>query len=108
MSRSIFLREASLAYVMALKAGEDFFVDDVQFLLAEIFDSTSFAVRRQTDDQLFKMMDDGIAYEIMPGVMASVGTRGTSHVAKVAIDAPRSIRIDPGVSYHSHGGHTRA
>jgi hypothetical protein len=72
-----------VAYVMTLKQGEDFYVNDVRFVLTEIVSSAAVKIQRDSDGKLFQM------------------------AASMAVSAHKSVSIDPGVSYRENGGHTK-
>ena len=87
-----------MAYVLTLKIGEAFFIDDVQFEVASILSSKSFVLRCCADDRLIAMAD-GQHQAIAPNASASVGNAGSISRAQVTIQAPKSVLIDPAVSY---------
>ena len=86
-----------MAYVMTLKQGEDFYVNDVRFVLTEIVSSAAVKIQRDSDGKLFQMAD-GEVHQIAPLTSAFVGTRGSTTAASMAVSAPKSVSIDPGVS----------
>ena len=92
---------------MMLSEGDDFYVNDLRFVVTEIVSPVAFKIRRESDGQLFVMEDDGRVQGIAPLTSAFVGTRGTKNQARVAVNAPKSVFIDPGVNYRAKGGHTR-
>ena len=54
-----------MAYVMTLKQGEDFYVNDVRFVLTEIVSSAAVKIQRDSDGKLFQMAD-GEVHQIAP------------------------------------------
>jgi hypothetical protein len=82
---------------LSLDQGDDFFVDDRQFVLEEVLEGTHFRIRR-FDDRVFDIVEDR-ATEVWPDVWVSSGERPQSLMARISIDAPRSIRIKRGDIY---------
>ena len=91
-------------YVMTLHAGADFYIDNVQFTVTKIQGPTAFTLVRNHDGKAVSMTDD-TPYKIAPSATAFVGLKGTTKVANVAIDAPRSVLIDPGTTYRKASRH---
>jgi hypothetical protein len=86
--------------VLELIPGEDFFVRDDGFELVEIHDEQACTIARARDGHRFRLSTDKKC-TIAVGVQAYVGTRGQLGLARVAIDAERSIRILRGNLYRA-------
>jgi sRNA-binding carbon storage regulator CsrA len=87
-----------MALILSMKAGEDFYVGDACVSVRRITSPTSFVLRRASDGAVFTV-DDKKAAEILPNVFVSAGHHAHEGTARVAIDAPRELRILRGVSY---------
>lgn len=81
-----------MALVLTLKAGEDFYVGDERVTVADITSLNEFILLRHKDLVSFTVVN-GPSIELFPGVKVSAGLRGQSDLARVAIEAPRSVRI---------------
>lgn len=92
-----------MALVLSLKAGEDFYVEDVRFLVTEVLPGAGFRIRREGTGRTFEVDADS-ATEILDDVFVSSGDRNNRAAASVAIDAPRSRRILRGEKYRSTPG----
>jgi sRNA-binding carbon storage regulator CsrA len=87
-----------MALVLGLPKGEQVAVsDNGYFEVIEIRSETEFVVKVHTYGKKFpcvnKIITDKKATEIFPNVMISCGLKGKMEVARVAIEAPRSIKI---------------
>jgi len=79
--------------VLTFHKGEDFFVDDAQFVVDEIVSNRSVAVRGE--DRSFEIFPDK-AIEILPGCRVSLSDRSEGGQARLSFDAPRSMKIATG------------
>ncbi len=88
-----------MALVFSLKKGQDFYVADEQFIVAGIHTSTSFALTH-VDSKTGKRTRYEIVelerVEVFPNVFVGAGEKPETMIARVAIDAPRSMRISRG------------
>lgn len=89
-----------------LSVGDDFFLDHTRVTLESIGTPTRFKIKvhGESMDQVFEINDQR-AIEIMPSVRASAGHKGTGHMVKIAIEAPRNIEINRGKIYRQRYGH---
>lgn len=76
----------------------DFYVDDTRVVVSEIYDQTSFELHIPETGARHRITDQ-YAVEILPGVMVSAGNMGSMLKARMAIDAPRHIKIYRGELY---------
>ena len=85
--------------VLSFKEDDEFYVGDKVFFVTEIAGPARFVI----EDEFGRRWDvtDERAVEIAPDVMASVGKNGSNHLARLVIDAPRSVPILRGELYGS-------
>ena len=81
-----------MALVLQLVPGEDFYIGDERYVLKQIMSETAFTIERERDRRAFHLVDDR-AVLLEADVYASVGTRGQRNLAKLCIEAPRSIAV---------------
>ena len=84
-----------MALVLSLRKGQDFYLDDVQVLVTRVDGLMHFQLMLASSGQSF-VITDAESVEIMPDVFVSAGDRPQRGIARVAIDAPREIRITRG------------
>lgn len=89
-----------MSLVLSMREGDDFYVANVRFVLREVHAETRFDLYLPSTKQLFKISEKE-AINVLPDVFISAGDRGQSGIARVAIDAPRSILILRGDSYRA-------
>ena len=90
-----------MALVLSLGEAQDFFIADERFVIEEIYDDASFLLTREQGGKSFEVTNKSVA-EIMPDVLASSGGFQASGVVRIALDAPREIRILRGDLYRRH------
>lgn len=81
-----------MALVLSMTPGKSFYVDETKFTVTDVLSETRFVLRRDDTDESW-VISDLEATEIMPEVFASAGERLQPQAARVALDAPREIRI---------------
>ncbi len=81
-----------MALVLSLKVGQDFYVGDERILVLDIFTPTSFALIHERSGRVVRV-SDARASEVLPNVFVSAGEKPEAMIARVAIDAPRSMLI---------------
>lgn len=86
-----------MALILSLREGDDFYVGDSRILLTKIAGPRQFTVETP-DGSHWGIVDDRMT-EVMPDVLVSSGTQGTSTQVRVVIEAPREIRILRGAKY---------
>jgi hypothetical protein len=79
--------------VLTFHKGEDFFVDDAQFVVDDIVSNRSVAVRGE--DRSLEIFPDK-AIEILPGCRVSLSDRSEGGQVRLSFDAPRSMKIATG------------
>ena len=84
-----------MALVLSLREGQDFYLDDAQVLVTRVDGLMHFQLMLASSGQSF-VITDAESVEIMPDVFVSAGDRPQRGIARVAIDAPREIRITRG------------
>jgi hypothetical protein len=87
-----------VALVLTLRQGEDFFIAKERLVVESIVSETEFFVVRMLDGARFQVVDTR-STEIFKGVSLSAGARGQLDLARVAIEAPRAVRIMRGDNY---------
>lgn len=84
-----------MALVIARAPGEAFFVGDMRFVVVEVVDHSeqlnSFWLENAQGERI--LISDRKSVEILPHVHVSAGDRQQPRLARIAIDAPRSIPI---------------
>lgn len=104
-----------MALILGIEKGQDFFIGDVQVIVTEIYSATHFRVTviEENDEEHFEITDKmkvpvitKQAYcpekrTMVEKVVASIqaGSRGGRDLARVAIEAPRSVEILRGELY---------
>jgi hypothetical protein len=87
-----------MALVLTLAEGEDFYVRDERVIVEEIKSPTAFNLRRCADGALLQVVE-GKSVEGFKDVFFSAGARGQATIARVAIEAPRSVPLLRGENY---------
>ena len=85
----------------------DFYVEDVRVALESIRHEFNFKVKvYKPNMHTIHEITDQRAEEILPGVRVSAGNGAdiNRHGVKVAIEAPRRIRVDRGTVYRERNG----
>jgi len=78
--------------VLSLREGQDFFLDDEQVFVEKVDGLMQFRLVVAATRKSFEITDAESA-EVLPNVYVSAGDRPQRGIARVAIDAPRNIRI---------------
>lgn len=90
--------------VLSVRQGDDFYVNDQQFLVKRIYDETSFELLKASDPnethQPIKITEKQ-AVEVMPDVFISAGDLFQRGIVRAVIDAPRDILILRGDKYRA-------
>lgn len=89
----------------------DFYVEDVRVTLESIRHEFNFKLKvHKPNIHTLHEITDMRAEEILPGVRVSAGTGAdiSRHGVKVAIEAPRRIRVDRGSVYRERNGTQQA
>lgn len=81
-----------MALVLTLNLGDRFCADGAGFTVTAITSYTEVEVTRDRDGKVFHLSDRR-SEEIHPNVNVSVGARGQMSTARLAVDAPRAIKI---------------
>lgn len=87
-----------MALVLTMREGEDFFVCHEQFVLSQIVSDRDFILTRVRDQSTIRVTE-GRSLELKPNVRVSVGARGQLGLARIALEAPRTISILRGSNY---------
>ena len=83
-----------MALVLSLHSGDDFYVADQQVVVGEILGDRKFRVRVASSGRIYTVSDEeSTELREIRDVFLSAGDRPQLGVARVAIDAPRSIPI---------------
>ena len=81
-----------MALVLSLRKGDDFYVGDERFVVLAIHSPTAFSLMHERSKNTFQI-GDAKAIEVYPSVFVSAGEKPEAMIARVAIDAPRSLLI---------------
>lgn len=81
-----------VALVVSLKAGQDFYVGEERFFVSKIHSQTSFSLLHEATNSIY-LITESHATQIMQDVFVSAGKKPGSLVARVTVDAPRSLLI---------------
>jgi hypothetical protein len=81
-----------MALVLTLREGEDFVAGERRFVVQQIVADMEFVLRDDGTGKLHTVTDEH-AVEIMDDVFVSAGDMPPSATVRVALSAPRSIRI---------------
>ena len=90
-----------MALVLSLREGQDFYLDDDRVLVTRVDGLMSFELTVERTGAR-SSITDAEAAEIMPDVFVSAGDRPQRGLARVAIDAPREVRITRGDKWREH------
>lgn len=82
-----------MALVLGIQEGRSFYLNDLKVELTRI--ETPSRVKLTIYGQILKVVTIGPNQrtELMPGIYASLGTDSTIEQAKIALEAPRNIKI---------------
>jgi hypothetical protein len=94
-----------MALVLNLKAGDDFYVKDRQFIIERVVSETNFTIREAATGKVFEITDTR-STEIMPDVMVAAGEPYVVS-ARVAIEAPADILILRGDKFRNPPANVR-
>lgn len=86
-----------MGLVLSLHKGQDFYVEDVRVVVQEINDDSTFTLRAVNGDPVKVTRDFRV--ELFPDVFVSASQKVEPDVAKVVIEAPRSIGVILGDLY---------
>lgn len=92
--------------VLSLKANQDFYVGDEQFVVDSVHSETHFMIVRTSTRQRFEVTDLR-ATEIMPDVFVSAGERPQTLLARVAIEAPSDVLVLRGDKFRNPPEHLK-
>jgi hypothetical protein len=81
-----------VALVLSLLKGQDFYVGDERFVVAGIQSPTVFTLLHEGSGKIFKIVD-AEQTEVLDGVRISAGIKPEAMIARVAIEAPRTMLI---------------
>jgi hypothetical protein len=89
--------------VLRLKSGQDFFVKGVQIVVDKLHGDAKFDLKVPSTGRVYSI-DEDAATEMreVEDVFLSSGGRVQAGIAKVMIDAPRSIDIQRGENVRGH------
>lgn len=89
-----------MALVLGMMEGRSFFLNDIEVKLVKI--STPTRAILEVNGSLITKVTIGPNHrtELMPGVYASIGTDSTVDQIKIALEAPRNIKILRDKLYH--------
>jgi hypothetical protein len=82
----------TMALVLSLRTGQDFFVGNEQFMVHEIESPLDFTLIHIGKDRKYQITDEE-ATEIMPGVKVSAGDKAPTLAVRITIQADRSIPV---------------
>ena len=80
-----------MALILTLKKGERFYVGENIIEVTAIYSDAHFSIKVD-DGAEFDVLDDKMV-EVIPEVFVSVGNRHVDDLARVAVEAPRSVPI---------------
>ena len=87
--------------VLSLREGQDFFLGDEQVVVGRVHGIVKFEVKVKKTGKCHEI-SDAESVEILPDVFLSAGDRPQKGIARVAIDAPREIKITRGDRYREN------
>ena len=87
-----------MALVLSLREGQDFYLDDTQVRVTKVSGMMRFELFVPSRNTSHGITDEE-SIEVIEDVFISAGDRPQKGVARVAIDAPRSILIARGDRY---------
>lgn len=87
-----------MALVLSMRERSDFFVGDERFVVEQVYSDTHFRIRQDSSGRVFDITDQK-STEVMPEVFVSAGDKQPNILARVAIEAPRTIKILRGEMY---------
>lgn len=87
-----------MSLVLGLRIGEAVYVDDTPLRVDVIFSTQHVLVKNLNTGQSHNV-SIGQAYEVLPDVFVALGDRSTTVVARLAVDAPRNMKILHGTKY---------
>lgn len=89
-----------MALVLGMMEGRSFFLNDIEVTLVKISTPTR-AILEVNGPMITKVtIGPNHRTELMPGVYASIGTDSTVDQIKIALEAPRNIKILRDKLYH--------
>lgn len=82
-----------MGLVLTLREGEDFFVGDARYVIAQVFDPTHFIVLDPETDTRYEVTDERLC-EIAADVLVCASQRAQQ--VNISIEAPREIPVRRG------------
>lgn len=84
-----------MALVLGLRVGQVFYADAERFELTRLLQGNAFELSRPSTGERFVITSDE-SVEVCPDVCVSAGEAQQRGVARLAIEAPREIRLTRG------------
>ncbi len=84
--------------VLSLREGQDFYLDDEQLVVRRVQGLMRFELQVAKTGKLHEITD-AESSEVLEDVFVSAGDRPQKGIARVAIEAPREVRITRGDRY---------
>lgn len=86
-----------MALILSLRPGQDFYVGDERVLVGEVLGNSRLKITLPRTGRQYEINDEeAVELRERPDVFLSVGDRASPGMAKISIDAPRSIPITRG------------
>ena len=82
-----------MALILGIREGRSFYLGDLKVSLERIQTPTRVKVKVHGAIDQIMTLGPNNRTELIPGVYASIGTDSTIEMAKIVIEAPRSIKI---------------
>lgn len=89
--------------VIGVRLGEAFYVDDTPIHVSRIDSEQVFYVKVNKSNEEIQITEEQ-SIEVLPNVRLSTGRKGSDELARVVIQAPKSIRILRESLYRRHHG----
>lgn len=81
-----------MALVLALRKDQSFFVGADEFTIKEVYSQEDFLLENVETKKVHRVTDRKMV-EVLPKVYISVGDRQQTSLIRIAIEAPRDIKI---------------
>ena len=78
--------------VLTLKAGEDFYVDDQQFMVEQIYDDTHFRICHMQTQKQYEIGHEH-KVEVFPEISLRAAFDPTGRTVRVDVQAPQRMKI---------------
>lgn len=82
-----------MALVLGMQEGRSFYLNDLRVEVEKISTPTRVTLQIHGDIINKKTIGPNHRTELMPGIYASIGTDSTIDQVKIALEAPRNIKI---------------